>query len=705
MSEHTAQILLVDDDASKRRGIARVLRSVGYQVLEAATGSDGLRIARERQPDLILLDRVLPDADGTDICRQIKSEWAATHIFVVLMSALKTSGDEQANGLESGLESGPEWGADGHITLPVSDRELLAWMAALLRIKKAEDARRISEDRFRTIFAESTVGYSLTAPDGQIMQANKTFSEMLGYRIQELEQLDFAAITHPDDLVESQECVRCLLAGEQDAYRMEKRYIHKEGRIVWAIVSTALLRDAQGDPLHFITSIQDITARKQAEEARRASEERFRLAFQTSPDAVNINRLVDGLYVDVNEGFTALTGFTREDVLGKTSADIQIWCDLADRVELVRGLQENGYYRNLEARFRRKDGDVGVGLMSAATISLQGVPHILSITRDITERKRAEQALRESEDQYRSLFENNHAVMLIIDPDGGTIVDANPAAAAYYGWAREELRQKKISQINTMPPEDVQAEMTRARCEQRNYFLFQHRLADGSVRDVEVFSGPITLQDRSLLYSIIHDVTERKQAEDALRESELRFRQVYEYTQVGIAQVSLQFLIEHANQAYCQMLGYREEELRGKHLREITHPEIVEENLRKQTQLARGELDHYQMEKQFIHKQGHTVYGILDANLIRDAAGNPVYFLGSVVDITERKQAEAQLEEQIAELHRWREATLGREMRVLDLKQEVNDLLRRLGEPIRYPSAETEDIHPQDKLFGGDRTV
>lgn len=700
-TEIAAQILVVDDDGIRRRATVRLLRSAGYQVVEAATGNDGLRLARESRPDLVLLDRVLPDADGTDICRRIKSEWAPVYVFIVLMSAIKISGDDQADGLGQGAVGG----ADGYIALPIGNRELLARVEALLRIQRAEEALRVSEARFRTIFEKSTVGYSLTAPDGQIKQANAAFAGMLGYSLRELEQLDFVAITHPDDLDESEACVRCLISGAQDTYRMEKRYLHKDGRIVWAIVSTALLRDAQSDPLHFITSIQDITARKQAEDALQVSEERFRIAFHTSPDAVNINRLSDGVYVDINEGFTTLTGFTREDVLGKSSSDIQIWCDPADRAELVRGLREKGYYENLEARFRRKNGDVGIGLMSAKTILLQGVPHILSITRDITERKQAEQALRESEDRYRCLFENNHAVMLIIDPEDGAIVDANPAAAGYYGWAREELRQKKIGQINTMPPEEVQAEMMRARREQRNSFLFQHRLADGSVRDVEVFSGPITLQDRSLLYSIIHDVTERKQAEDALRESELRFRQVYEYTQVGIAQVSLEFIIEHANQAYCQMLGYSEEELRGKHLREITHPEIVEENLRKQARLARGELDHYQMEKQFIHKQGQTVYGILDANLIRDASGNPAYFLGSVVDITDRKRAEAQRNEQLTELRRWREATLGREMRILDLKHEVNELLRRLGEPIRYPSAETEDIHPPDKLSVGDGTV
>ena len=148
------------------------------------------------------------------------------------------------------------------------------------------------------------------------------------------------------------------------------------------------------------------------------------------------------------------------------------------------------------------------------------------------------------------------------------------------------------------------------------------------------------------------DITEAKLAEDALRESEERFRQVYEHMAVGVARVSMDFRIQNANEAYCRMLGYREEELIGKHLKDITHPETVEENLLKQSRLAEGEIDHYRMDKRFIHKSGRTVHGILDANLVRDARGAPLYFLGSVLDITERKRAEEDLDRLNAELRR-----------------------------------------------------
>ena len=145
---------------------------------------------------------------------------------------------------------------------------------------------------------------------------------------------------------------------------------------------------------HFVALFENISQRKQAQEKLLESEERFRLSFYISPDAININRLEDGLFVDINEGFTKLTGFTRGDVIGRTSLEIGIWSRREDREALLRGLKEQGYYENLEADFQRKDGSVGRGLMSARVIHLQGAPHILSITRDITERKRAEEERR-----------------------------------------------------------------------------------------------------------------------------------------------------------------------------------------------------------------------------------------------------------------------------------------------------------------------
>lgn len=123
------------------------------------------------------------------------------------------------------------------------------------------------------------------------------------------------------------------------------------------------------------------------------------------------------------------------------------------------------------------------------------------------------QAFTESEERYQSLFRNRAFVMLLIDPDDGRILDANPAAEAFYGWPAERLKTMKISDFNTMKPEQLAAEMARARTVRKSHFMFRHRLADGSERDVEVFSSPVKSGDRTVLFSIVHDITERRRAE------------------------------------------------------------------------------------------------------------------------------------------------------------------------------------------------
>ncbi|MFH1136191.1 MAG: PAS domain S-box protein [Pseudomonadota bacterium] len=193
-----------------------------------------------------------------------------------------------------------------------------------------------------------------------------------------------------------------------------------------------------GSEARVLVCAQDVTDRRRTEKALRESEETFRLTFKTSPDAININRLEDGLYVDINDGFTQLTGFTREDAIGKPSREIEIWRDPADHLKLVQGLREKGYYENLEARFRRKDGSLTTALMSARVFNLKGVPHIISITRDISERQRAA-AEREMLQAQLQQAQKMEAIGVLA---GGVAHDFNNLLQAISGYTQILLMDK-----------------------------------------------------------------------------------------------------------------------------------------------------------------------------------------------------------------------------------------------------------------------
>jgi len=155
-----------------------------------------------------------------------------------------------------------------------------------------------------------------------------------------------------------------------------------------------------------IAALQTVNAERRQAEAELRSEEKFAEIFQLSPDSMAITRLSDGKFLDVNDGFTQLTGYTREEVVGRTAAALQNWVHPEDRERLVQALTQQGEWHNLETQFRTKAGHILDCLLSARAIEIGGEPCLLSVTRDITARKRTEEALQESERRYRLLAEN-----------------------------------------------------------------------------------------------------------------------------------------------------------------------------------------------------------------------------------------------------------------------------------------------------------
>ncbi len=274
------------------------------------------------------------------------------------------------------------------------------------------------------------------------------------------------------------------------------------------------------------------------------------------------------------------------------------------------------------------------------------------------EQKRKDDALRASELRYRQMFENNRAVQLLLDPSTGEIVDGNAAACEFYGYPREQLKSMRIWDINIAGEQTVRTELANAAERGRSYFVFRHMRANGEVRDVEVHSGPIEVQERRLLYSIIHDITDRHRAEQALQRSEEKYRSIFEFAPVGIFQATLDGIIVTANATLAAMLGYdSSEQLLGRDIGTDVyfHHDERAELLRRYG--PDGLPTNYEM--LWKRQDGSPVWIQLNAHALGSGRGS-MYIEGFVHEVTERKIAE----EKLASVNAQRKAVLDAATRV-----------------------------------------
>jgi len=267
--------------------------------------------------------------------------------------------------------------------------------------KRSEMQLRDSEEQYRKTFEQASIGIVHVDFEGQILRCNAQFAEIVGYTPEELCGKAFQQFTAPEDLSQSVAILQELINGSTGTPTWEKRYIRKDGSLVWVKLSSSTQRDGNGRPIHIISFVQDINARKEAEtllttaaNALLASETRYRTFFQMSLDAIHLNRLTDGTYLEVNQAFLDITGYEREEVIGHSSLELNVWASPRDRRYLVEAMRKNPQFRDFRTQFRRKNGQVFWGLMSASLIDLDGVPCVLAVTRDISEAVAAEDEIR-----------------------------------------------------------------------------------------------------------------------------------------------------------------------------------------------------------------------------------------------------------------------------------------------------------------------
>lgn len=261
----------------------------------------------------------------------------------------------------------------------------------------------------------------------------------------------------------------------------------------------------------------------------------------------------------------------------------------------------------------------------------------------ITERKNAQDAMYEREQRYLSLFITNQIAILLLDENNQKIIDANPAACQFYGWTHEEFITKRKTDINVLTQEEILSEMDNSLKEGKNYLLFQHRLSNGEIRDVKVFSGPMSINGQNLIYNMVQDITQQKKTEKELKESENLYRTVFKASPDLIMVADLEGKFLNISQAFSSMFGYdNNKEVLGKTYADF----IIPEDHERAKNVIKQRLNGQHLGPGYYHglrKDGGIINIEVNTDFIRDDAGNPNRIVFVVRDVTQRKKIEKEL--------------------------------------------------------------
>ena len=697
----TLRVLQVEDSESDAAIVVRALLKAGYQVeAERVETAAEMRAALAREAfHVILADYQLPQFDAPGALA-VLLESGQDLPFIVVSGMV---GEESAVAM---MRSGAhDYLMKDHLArlAPAVERELREAQARR-EGRAAEQALRESEERFRTFFLKAPIGVCLADAEARVTDVNDAFCRMLGYSREELLPLALAEIVHPEDREEFLAAFGTVTRGGAAGHRVERRYLKKDGSILWVSITSAAMRAPDGSLLYAIGMIEDVSERRQIEarnaqlveslrtvnemaiqlgtaqdvlevrsiiaqrlreitdavavtvssyrpevrelvvervavapgqrgilsrlvailgrpllgfgapvsedalrdmvghavrrfanlhevsygaipralstamseglglgdvyamafaqdgqllgtcaiamrrdaapfseelqsvlarvctsalsrakasEAMRDSEARFSAVFHASPQSIVLTRLDDGRVVDVNPASVALIGWSRDEMIGHTIFERNTWADPASREQLLRVLEEHGTVRGFELQLRAKSGQLRDVLMSAARIEVAAETYLLTMAVDISDRKRAEQALRDSEERFRGVFEAVKDGIVLADAESLMFVMANPAVCEMLGYTREEILRLGLADIHLVEKPGVVIEaFQRSLRDLRAPDRLEVKRRDGSTFLAEVHSVPLVLDGRQCLLGVFRDMTAFEELEQRMRQAQ-----------------------------------------------------------------------------------------------------------------------------------------------------------------------------------------
>lgn len=529
------------------------------------------------------------------------------------------------------------------------------WVSGELERQQAETRLRDSEERFRLMFENAPVGMAIVGADKKLKKVNPSFQRLVGYTEEEITGNTYALYTHPDDLRANLLVTDQFFRGDISGYHLEKRYIRKDGRLIWvAVTASSLQLPGESDRL-LLALIEDITARKQATEALRESENRLRALYDQAPLGIAIIDSIEGRFEQVNQKYCEITGYSKEDMLARTFQDItypdDLQKDLDNMTELLSGRIDS--FR-MEKRYIRKDGLIVWVNLTCVPLWLDASDRRLHIAmvEDITERKRTEEALQASETRFREIAETIEEVVWSADPAIGKTLYISPAYERIWGRTCANLYENPKSFLDAIHPDDL-PRIIAGLAVQRDGLPFAHEYRvvqpDGAIRWVWDRGFPVKDHETGRIthyVGVALDITDRKQAEQeiSLFRNRLQYLLTASPAVIYSCKPSGDFGATYVSDNVFEQTGYRPHEFIDDSAFWISHvhPDDLQGILEDLPALF--EQGSHTLEYRFLHKDGSYRWMHDQLKLIRDASGDPIEILGCWIDISDRRYVETQLQ-------------------------------------------------------------
>ena len=653
-SPEKCRVLIVDDDQKLRAFLNEIIEDEGYEVATAADGGSARELVLSFEPDVVISDVVMPVVDGLELCRLIKKDPRTAGIPVILMSGLRNAVEDSIRGLTAG--------ADDYLQVPFRNEELLVKVARLAERRRVErHYREIVEDAADIIYTRDMDGYLTSINAAGARFFNKAPEEIIGGYLGNLIG-DDAAVR---DIEETRK------AASDSPYRStyHLKDAEENGKYLEGVIT--IERDRQGRPTGIRGVVRDITEQKLAEEALRESEERYRRLVELSPEAIVVHS--EGKFVYVNAAAARLWGASEpEELIGRNILDV-VHPDFHDIVRRrVRDITELGSSTSLhEQKHVKLNGDVIDVEVAGIPFVFRGQPAVQAVLRDITERRRGREALRQTETRLRTVVSSVSLIIFAFDKNGVFTLSEGEGLKALGLKSGEVVGQSAfdIYRDNPQMLESVRRALTGE--------SFSSAFEVGELT-FETRYTPLTDDTGALVGAIgvATDTTENRKAQQSLRENEQRYRDLFENANDIIYTHTLQGNFTSLNRTGQEITGYSREEALRMNIADVLAPEYVSLARQMIAQKTDGKTPTvYELE--IIAKNRSRVRLEVSTRLMYQD-GKPVGIQGVGRDLTDRKRSEevlAQQSEREAMTHRISQAI----RRSLDSSEIFRTAVHELG--------------------------